>query len=807
MSREIDAKQKKQAFAINTLLPFFISQVESAQGNNSYTKMITDRMAQMKIFPYITATGTMYGSLSEPGISWYYCKDKKYANTKSTQSYRILDGKQFNQALFDKVLFIFGKQQLIREYTDEAVRSALITKMGKQTEYSDLWWKYAIDAFKLWNKKEDLGTRLREATQNINNSYFLFDEDYCEPEFRKLLEANLIYKDIRHTSGFKKYMSSNPEGKEKEKFAFLEYLGVPSKFIRREGYNVWYPDDRIVEVFNLVGKCSFPVQSSNALYFERCRLSEYVFQKIYDSDRYSAEKLLNQEDTEKGIVLRNINGAYISCQYSLFYSEDQQKRALEQSRLNMFLIQPERYASDMLQRLAQNVNDINNYDDYNFGGFNIKRIDFYKWAWQFTTNKALLENIINYLNKLRYTEKKDQEFVLDVLDKACGVEYDDSGLFIPHYILVSIKKPFTLNLEADTGNIIKHRQTMNALYKEKQCDVSVCIPHPQFLNKIPDLNEIKKRIIGEVRRIVPGRASEIERDSVWDKIYLAEDDLYSADTYGSYVRIFQLDKKRKIERTIILVTKHEDSGSYIKAISNYIADEYGIILSDITIDWKKEYGLLVECVEEFISDQKQEIKSDDYINHPISYMDDVSTLEQEMEIWGRLKDEKERILNNRVSEKYFEGWRQFLNTRYNGRCQLCGERTVTGKDRSHFWTYRIAKEKENALANISANLFCLCPTCHGALSYGFKGRDLTSIKMKARDYVRQLEICLEEEPDDADTTESIIGDFADMTNDYGEFHMPIVCEVTVNGDSFPMKFSWEHFMQIAFLLKQAEYPG
>lgn len=800
---ESSAIQKKQAFAINNLLPFYVTQMETAQWDKNRKSLITERMAKMDIFPYITANGTKYGKMSEPGISWYYCKEGKNAKAISTESYKIIDSKKFNQALFDKIKFFFTEYGYLHEFSDKVVLENLIEKMGKEENYTEIWWKYAIDAFQLWDKKSDLGTQFTGATKNINNSFFLFDDKYCEPEFRELLERNQIYKDIRRVSGYKTYIASNLGAKEDSKIAFLKYLGVPSSFIKKERFNIWTADSRIVELFKTIGKCQFPVQPSNVLHYNLCRLSEYVFTVIFKSDWYAAKNMMEDDEAGKGIVVRNVDDAYMSRHCSLFYVDDFDRQKYDQSRLNQLLIKPGIYAQDMLEKLAYNVREINAFDDYEFSGLNIKKLDFYRWAWQFTTNKGLLESILDYCNRIGRAEKY-QDFLLDVLDQACGIKYDEAGEFESINPFIKIKNPLTFNMEVDSKNIIKHYHTINSLYEEEKCDVSFSINDAHLIKDVPDLKGIKKRIVDAVRNVVPKKASEIEQSDFWRKIHWLDSYLPMVNTYGMYVHLHHKDFRRKIDRSIILLVKHQDRGSYLTAISRYIADVYGIILNDITLDWKEAYAELAEGVDKFLSDKNQAIKTDDYISFPISYMDDVSTLNEETRIWNRLKNEYGLIKKNSVSETHFEKWNEFLNDKYHGRCQLCGKRTVTGPSRYHFWTYRIVKGHDNILANMNSNLLCLCPKCHGELSYGYKGRDLTDIKIKAKEYVEQLEICLEEDIDDLETTDSIISDFSDQLNDYGEFHKPVVCDVVVNGETYKMKFSWEHFMQIAFLLKQAQ---
>ena len=78
---------------------------------------------------------------------------------------------------------------------------------------------------------------------------------------------------------------------------------------------------------------------------------------------------------------------------------------------------------------------------------------------------------------------------------------------------------------------------------------------------------------------------------------------------------------------------------------------------------------------------------------------------------------------------------------------------------------------------------------------------MTSILTVAKEYYEQIQECLEEKPDDADTSDSIVSEFADYKETYEGFHSPIVCDVIVNGCEHKMKFSWEHFMNLAFLLE------
>ena len=80
------------------------------------------------------------------------------------------------------------------------------------------------------------------------------------------------------------------------------------------------------------------------------------------------------------------------------------------------------------------------------------------------------------------------------------------------------------------------------------------------------------------------------------------------------------------------------------------------------------------------------------------------------------------------------------------------------------------------------------------------GRDMHQVKDKAMEYLQQLNDAMSDNLEDLSETASVISYFADRANKYGGFREPIVCDVIVNGVERQMKFSWEHFMRIAFLL-------
>ena len=127
-----------------------------------------------------------------------------------------------------------------------------------------------------------------------------------------------------------------------------------------------------------------------------------------------------------------------------------------------------------------------------------------------------------------------------------------------------------------------------------------------------------------------------------------------------------------------------------------------------------------------------------------------------------------------------------------------------GVQRSYYWTFRIVKESENALANLPSNIFCLCPACHGELQYGsFMGKDMSSLVKLAKEYSSHIQRIIDSNEFD-DGFPSAVEELANDEIEIEGFHRPIVCKVVVNGTPRDMAFSWEHFMRLAFMFSNAE---
>jgi len=147
MNRLMDSKNPKDKFIIDTLLPYLVEHIEKSK------RETVDQISSMYVFPYRTSEGTKLGSLKEPGISWYFDKNKE-KKTFSSGGYRIIDDSVMsakNAADFRKT---FHEYCEISEFSDYAVIKDLLERMSEEIDYTSQWCTYAYDVFTLWHKED-----------------------------------------------------------------------------------------------------------------------------------------------------------------------------------------------------------------------------------------------------------------------------------------------------------------------------------------------------------------------------------------------------------------------------------------------------------------------------------------------------------------------------------------------------------------------------------------------------------------------------------------------------------------------------
>ena len=790
MNRLLDQKNPKDKFIIETLLPYLVDHIE-----NSHKSEIVDQISSMYVFPYITSEGTKFGSLKEPGISWYFekNKDKKMV---SSGGYRIIDDSvlsEKNAASFRKT---FKEYCGISEFSDHAVIKDLLEKMSMETDYTGQWWTYAYDVFMLW-RKEDFNSSLEMATRGMQNDRFLFvDDEYPDSLEQRLLQYG-VFSDIRKTSFKTHFWNLIKKGSDQEKaIEVLKRMGIPHTFVENGRVN-----EHLLAFFEQTSEdVEYPVECWEKD-FEQCELSHDIMLQIYREDQEAFLKIAADSDVNAGMVLKNIFGAYVPLAWDLFYStKDEEEKSEEDDSINEDLedyceenpasdlevlhIDEKKYEESLLNHLEQChefAEVCEAADDYELG-VACEIVEFYKWIWTYSQHEEIIENILYFYTdddeEREQVPESDVEFVLSVL--ACEGVMDEGYLFDINLIA---KECF--DNAGVLNKISNHFPDIycNIISDLKWFDVSGYLP--QILAAVKSVPDIQR----------------IAADPIWDHVYLVDD---APDNYDDvYVRCKAGDNYEDI----LLLRESSDDDSYIRALAKYVSEKYDTevaVACAEAFDWKAEYLNLAKAIREFISETSPVVKESEVYGH-IADMADVPTFYDERKLWQKLFEQREKIVCQTVGKApiNLDYWRSFLSSTYKGRCQVCGKKTATGEQNAHFFTYRINKESENKLANLSSNMFCVCPTCHGEMQYGsYMGKDLHKILEKANLYCEYYDSkCDGDEMED--DYESLVAELADDSGEIEGFIKPITCDVIVNGKPRKMAFSWEHFIMMAFVSKDS----
>lgn len=784
MNRALDKNDPKDKFIIETLLPYLVDSIEKSESKRDTVSQISS----MYVFPYRTSEGTKLGSLREPGVSWYFDKNSE-KKVVSSGGYRIFEDSVLNEKQAANFRKTFGEYCEITEFSDSAVIKDLLEKMSQESDYTSRWWTYAYDVFKLW-RQEDFNSSLKKATEGMNNNKFLFLPDAYSDELKQRLLENGIFADIRLTSFktcFWNLIKSHSD--EKKAIDILINMGVPYTFVVDGEVNEY-----LLRYFeDLSDDVEYPVESWEKI-APKCELSHDIMLQIYRENEESLFEIASDEDFNTGIVLKNVLGSYVPLSWDLFFaindendSDDEvQSEQRTKSDLESLHIDSKEYTFNLLSGL-ESVREFSKVceaaDDYNLG-ITCETFEFYKWLWEYTHHDELVENILYYFTdedgERGTISDSELNFVLSVL--SCEGISDKGYMF---------------NMELYPEECFSNASVLNNInyhFKEIYCIVVGDLE--SF-----DVSDYLSQLLAAVNSV--SNIQKIANDPIWNHVYLVDNE---PDQYDDiYVRCKLYNDEYE---DVLLLWKSSDEDFYIRALAKYVSERYDTevdVAATEAFDWKQEYLRLAEDIRYFLSETRP-IQKETEVYGYIADMADVITFGDEKKVWQNLIAQREKIVQQQVRKMpiNLDNWRAFLAVKYNGRCQVCGNKTATGAQNAHFFTYRISKESESKLANMSSNMFCLCPSCHGEMQYGsYMGKNMAEVMEKANlyyEYYASKKDSDEMEDDD----ESLISELADEECELEGFSKPIVCNVVVNGKNRKMAFSWEHFIRMAFILADAE---
>lgn len=813
MDKVYNKDDKKDWFITERLLPYLMKHIEESDNRDK----TIDAVAAMYIFPYRTSDGFRVGSLKEPGIRWYFTESED-KHRVSSDSYRIFAEEILKQDQLKKIKNVFQNSRFISKFSNNAVLEDLLERMSVEKDYTKLWWTCCYDVLKLWTPdiiKGDFG----KATTSIISNCFLFDPNYKGTRLKKALIQQGIFKDILSPVARRCFWDRISRVDEKKALRLLKTLRVPCSFVSEKQewtgmklQTIKRIDPNILEfASNLGNKMQFPVRNGETG-SGLCELSHDLFMDIiYNESKEAFMNALGPETADsysKGITVRNIKGEYVPLSWHLFYSseelrkdgssieEENKSEKLKDQKLEYLHIDVNAYAPEFIREYK----NIHAFSDVSMTAENytknVNAIDFYRWVWSYSRHSTLAKNILWHFTgkeKERVTiNKENNDFVLSVISEA---QIEDEGYAFD--IQLTAEEAF---LQADSVNKID--SSFKNIYAVVEDDCQ------SF-----DVGQYVQRILAATYSSYSTK-SKIEESEIWRHVYLVNEQ--PGLNYDIYLkcRLYHPDSNDLYEEALVLwPSTYEDS--YVHALATYISAYYEVeinIEDAEDFNWKEEYIRLETGIRSFISTKTEKRRPEDLYGYTAN-MEDIENFGEEKRLWLNLRAQRKRIMDQKTGKSPvdFAAWRSFLNAKYTGRCQLCGGKTITGEQNAHFYTFRIIKESENQLANISSNMFCLCPSCWGEMGHGsFMGKDMHELLDKTTEYSvylkKQLEInaiadhsaCLVKEVfEEQDLTDEELKKLEG-------FHNPIVCRVMVNGKDRCMAFSWEHFIRLAFILSSAE---
>jgi len=728
-------------------------------------------------------------------IFWYYRTGDKTAAGKTSSNYKILDETRLDSKHAENLKSIFGEggKRCIKIFSNESIIDDLIGKMSSFRDYEEEWWSCARDIYYLWDGKNP-GDQFKKSTENITNNYFLFDSKcFCDSQTKDLLIKYGVYKDICEHRFYAQFFADNNVEKVS---LLLGYLGVPNELIYKSEDRFDNADRVEGNLYNFLthwtDKIQFPVNRNSAEY-EKCGLIEHLAKDIFFKRyEWKFNRMLNSSDCKRGIVVKNIFDEYIPVSVTLFYNIPDIDYT--DKSCDMLIVNEKIYGRKYLESIATDItqNDLDP-SDFSFNGLIESRkfkniVSLYSWIWQFNQNLIYASNIVKAISgcgEIRTTNDFTSEFIIDLLLKINGQPANSVDL------TVIMSDELSWNRAEDINFLF-------IKYFDQDQHSIVC--SEMTIHKY-DANGIKHSILNDVKE-------RLDDEWFWDNIYIS-DKRYEDDGY------LILNKEIKHPENILVLKRNLDENSYKRSIKRFIQQYYDVSVNNLDegiIDWKKEYSILSNGIKDFIS-KKERIKDIRQVSFKTVNMDDVPTYAREKAIWKDVVETRKYIRSAKTTPDFSNvfGTREFLNSTYHGYCQLCKGKTCTSDVYSHYYKFSIvkpAKLSDPKFADIAANLFSVCPTCHGSLNYGqFMGFDMSEIITQSTRYVKYYLSKYEELKDIAflDNNASLISELQSDSipcDKEGMIVNPIVINVTVNGEKKDMFFSWEHFIRLAMILNE-----
>lgn len=778
------SSEKNDKFIFESLLPYCISKLKDPLTNNK--DELLKSIAAMRIFPFYDGNDIRLGSLTEEGSAWYYADKKSDSrNLNKNSSYRILAEEVIGKDA-DDVKREFS--DYISLFSNDTVMRNIVTHMSEESDYTCDWWKYAKDLFELWNKSDTL-SYFSSATKNIENNVMLFSEDYCSSEISgKLIEYG-IYSSVGSDDA-NQYFFNAAIGTDRQKKDFLKMLGVPCSFVR-EGE----PDIYIKGFYSELSELEYPVYKSEE-HYGKCELSEKLARDVLLKKHPEISSYLS--NYTDGLVIRNVFGDFIPLNWDLFYhgqenSDFESGQSEYDNTFELLHIDAGLYDTAYLGNFEtiHKFEDIDDDFESFYFAFEFNETDFYKWLWLYSQHESLADIILSYYSG----DAENRE----------TVPYEDRTFVISVLRAYTSDNDYVFDIDFDENEVFSMFSDINAISNQYNSVYPVVCGDFELLDSEKIKEDIRSHLINSIHADL-SRIDEILNDEIWEHVYKS-----SVKTFGYETRYIHAVKYDIEYERVLVLPDVQDENYFIQVFADFISEKFEVFVNSL-VDWNEKYTRLVRDLKKYFFSTKPSVPIENLSNKDIEMSSYIDCFEEEMKIWNEVMKSRRMIKNSKsLALTDFIGRKDYLTSQYHGYCQICHERTPSGVINNHYFTYRICQPKRgdvDELADLAANLFAVCPSCHGALRYGYMGFNMELIFKKSSDYVKEF-LDNKEFLEDADDAPSVI---ASVMEDYikkplkmkntHKANNAIVFKVTVNGQNQEMFFSWDHFIRLAMILNE-----
>ena len=404
MNQYLDSVEDVFIFIKNKLYPFLIE----------HKKEI--RLEDLKVYCSTMYDGTKIRESKREDVVWLRAKNNTLL---SFDNIRILDSAPIDCSVLD-VLEIqniedYFSQDNIKRLMRSCKNSIEVQQLQKILEYYGyqleesvkVSQKKAIDVSEIIKTAEEMNRELTSPFNKTKREYVQALESYRSYlyQYRNLLK--LSYEDNFMVSFEDGYCSEELKNRliELEIYREFDDHGLSHEFLKALAVPHEFASDTVIDyriysaVFAKAAGYRFPVSEGER--YKNCQLIDEIIMSLYHTKRNINRILANYR---KQIVVKNVNGQYMSINTDLFYSSEEYQ--LTDSEFECYHIDETKYDSRYLEAVGIDFLEV----EEEFAMYDVEgeEEEFYRWIKSYQSDELTLEEkqIVEYLRN--HPERVDE---------------------------------------------------------------------------------------------------------------------------------------------------------------------------------------------------------------------------------------------------------------------------------------------------------------------------------------------------------------------------------------------------------------